>query len=221
MNEKELVAHHAAQYVSDGMVLGLGTGSTANYLIRALARRAHHGLRVSVVASSLESALLAKELGLNLQSIEQVERLDLYIDGADEVSPEKALLKGRGYDLVKEKLLARSSERFLVLIDASKQVAHLGERFAIPVEVMPIAWYLVRRQLLSLGATAALRRNVANDAPAITSAGNLVLEVRFVEGHAALWNEQLNAISGVVEHGIFLNERHTVLLAHEGAVQAL
>ena len=84
-----------------------------------------------------------------------------------------------------------------------------------------MAWQLVRRQLVSLGATAALRRNAAKDAPAITSAGNLVLEARFAEGHATLWNEQLNAISGVVEHGIFLNERHTVLLAREGAVQTL
>ena len=144
MNDKELVAIRAARYVQDGMVVGLGTGSTANYFIQELARRhKEEGLRVTAAASSVVSTIKAQELGLPLVALEHLGKIDLYVDGADEVTPQMTLLKGRGYDLVREKLLARSSDKFIVLIDKSKLVSRIGEKFPIPVEVMPFAWQLV------------------------------------------------------------------------------
>ena len=126
MNDKELVAYQAARLVEDGMLVGLGTGSTANYFIEELARRkSEEGLEVSTVSSSVISAIKAQSLGLPLVAMEHVSRLDLYVDGADEVTPDMTLLKGRGSDLVREKLLARAADRFLVLVDQSKLVERL------------------------------------------------------------------------------------------------
>ena len=110
MNDKELVARHAAAMVTDGMSVGLGTGSTANFFIEELARRrAEEGLQVTAVSSSTVSAIKARSLGLPLAALEHIDRLDLYVDGADEVTPDLALLKGRGYDLVREKILATAA----------------------------------------------------------------------------------------------------------------
>ena len=180
MNDKELVAIRAASYVQDGMTVGLGTGSTANFFIQELARRhKEEGLRVTAAASSVVSTIKAQTLGLPLVALEHLGRLDLYVDGADEVTPQMALLKGRGYDLVREKLLARGSDRFIVLIDKSKLVSRIGEKFPIPVEVMPFAWQLVKSRLQALGGQAELRQNAAKDGLAITSYGSLVLDLAF------------------------------------------
>ena len=219
MNDKQLVAATAAAHVRDGMLVGLGTGSTANYFIEALARRqAEEGLRVTAVSSSTVSAIKAKALGLPLVSIEHVERIDLYVDGADEVSPGLALLKGRGYDLVREKLLARAADHFLVLIDPSKRVQRIGERYPIPVEVMPFAWQLVKHRLENLGGSGGLRPN--GDGLAVTSHGSLVLDMSFgPEWDSWALDEALNATPGVVEHGIFQSLASAVLIALDGEVK--
>lgn len=219
MNDKQLVAAAAAAHVRDGMLVGLGTGSTANYFIEALARRqAEEGLRVTAVSSSTVSAIKAKALGLPLVSIEHVERIDLYVDGADEVSPGLALLKGRGYDLVREKLLARAADHFLVLIDPSKRVQRIGERYPIPVEVMPFAWQLVKHRLENLGGSGGLRPN--GDGLAVTSHGSLVLDMSFgPEWDSWALDEALNATPGVVEHGIFQSLASAVLIALDGEVK--
>lgn len=221
MNDKELVAHHAARQVMDDMLVGLGTGSTANYFIQEMARRrAEEGLRVTAVASSVVSTLKAGELGLPLVAMEHIGRIDLYVDGADEITPDKTLLKGRGYDLVKEKLLARAADRFLVVADQSKLVSRIGERYAIPVEVVPFAWQMVRRSLEQLGGQGELRQNAAKDGLAITSHGSLVLDVVFDPGLGAeQLNELLNNTPGVVEHGIFRGLAGTVLVAADGRVE--
>ncbi len=223
MNDKQLVAHQAAAEVQDGMLVGLGTGSTANYFIEELARRqADEGLKVAAVSSSVVSAIKAKALGLPLVALEQVERIDLYVDGADEVTPDLTLLKGRGYDLVREKLLARAADRFVVLIDHSKRVGRIGERFPIPVEVMPFAWQLVKRRLEGLGGKGGLRANTAGDGLAITSYGSLVLDMAFgTEWDSWALDEALNATPGVVEHGIFRALASTVLVAVDGQVREL
>lgn len=221
MNDKQLVAHHAAALVQDGMLVGLGTGSTANYFIEELARRqAEEGLRVTAVSSSMVSAIKAKALGLPLVALEQLERIDLYVDGADEVTQDLTLLKGRGYDLVREKLLARAADRFLVLADASKRVGRIGERYPIPVEVMPFAWQLVKRRLENLGGQGGLRPNAAADGLAITSHGSLVLDMAFgAEWDSWALDEALNATPGVVEHGIFQSLASAVLIAVDGEVK--
>ena len=223
MNDKELVAIRAARYVQDGMIVGLGTGSTANYFIQELARRhKEEGLRITAAASSVVSTIKAQELGLPLVAIEHLGRLDLYVDGADEVTPQMALLKGRGYDLVREKLLARGSDRFIVLIDKSKLVSRIGEKFPIPVEDMPFAWRLVQSRLQALGGQAKLRQNAAKDGLAITSYGSLVLDLTFESRiDSATLNQQLNDIPGIAEHGIFQNIASAIFIADNGNVEEI
>lgn len=221
MNDKQCVAEHAALQIEDGMIVGLGTGSTANYFIEAIARRrTEEGLNIQVVASSVVSTIKAQQLGLPLLAMEHIDHLDLYVDGADEVTPDLTLLKGRGADLVREKLLANASDRFLVLIDASKRVARIGENFPIPVEVMPFAWQLVQRSITAIGGQVKLRANATQDGLLVTSYGSLVLDVVFDPrlNHREL-NNSLNAIPGIVEHGIFNGLTSAVFCAEQGQVQ--
>ncbi len=221
MNDKQLAARKAAEQVQNGMLVGLGTGSTANYFIEELARlQKEEGLQVTTVASSVISSIKAQQLNLSVIAFEQVTQLDLYVDGADEVSHEGTLLKGRGSDLVREKILAKASERFLVLVDQSKLVNRIGEKFAIPVEVLPFAWQLVKLNLESLGATGDLRPNASKDNFAITASGSLVLDITFSpELDSFFLNDRLNAIPGVVEHGIFSNLASTVFIGNDGEVE--
>ncbi len=221
MNDKERVAKHAANLVQSGMLVGLGTGSTANCFIEELARlRKNEGLQVTVVASSVVSMLKARSLGLPLMAIEQLQQLDLYVDGADEVAPDNALLKGQGSDLVKEKILARSSRQFIVLVDQSKMVERIGEKFAIPIEVMPFAWQLVKLQLEKLGGKGELRQN--GNGLAISSYGSLILDMTFPKQlDCGQIDSMLNELSGVVEHGVFYGLVSTVLLAENGGVKEI
>ncbi|RYU56939.1 ribose-5-phosphate isomerase RpiA [Methylolobus aquaticus] len=221
MSDKELVARHAAAQVEAGMLIGLGTGSTANCFIAELARRQRdEGLSVMTVASSVISGIKARQHGLPLTAIENVGRLDLYVDGADEVAPDLTVLKGRGSDLVREKLLARGSDRFLVLVDRSKLVARIGERFPIPVEVMPFAWRLVKQRLETLGGSGDLRPNAAGDGLAVTSHGSLVLDMHFAPDlNCTELDTALNDTPGVVEHGIFRGLSSGVLIAADGRIE--
>lgn len=220
MNDKQRVAQHAVQQVQNGMIIGLGTGSTANCFIEELAlRRNQEGLKFKVVASSTVSMIKAQQLGLPLLAMEHIDHLDLYVDGADEVAPDLTLLKGRGYDLVKEKLLAKASDSFLVLIDASKRVKRIGENYPIPIEVMPFAWKLVQRSVASIGGHGTLRQTVNQDGLVVTSYGSLVLDVVFESNiDSKTLNERLNAIPGVVEHGIFTGLTRAVFCAHDGLI---
>ncbi|GFO75641.1 ribose 5-phosphate isomerase A [Bathymodiolus platifrons methanotrophic gill symbiont] len=223
MNDKELVAQHAARLVKNGMTVGLGTGSTADFFISELARRQQEeGLQVSCVSSSVVSMLKAQNLGLSLVAIEHLTHLDLYVDGAEEVSPDNALLKGRGANLVREKLLARASNQFIVLVDQSKMVEHIGANFAIPIEVMPFAWQLVQQSLKQLGGTGDLRPNTNGNGLAVTSYGSLVLDMSFKSKQdSAELDALLNATPGVVEHGIFQGLASTIFLADKGVVQEI
>lgn len=223
MNDKELVAKHAAMQVADGMLVGLGTGSTANYFIAELARRSHEeGLKVTTVASSVVSAIQAQQRGLPVLDVEQVSRLDLYVDGADEVSPDLSLLKGQGADLVREKLLATASEQFLVLVEHSKLVERIGQNFAIPIEVMPLAWQLVKKHLEAFGGRGALRQNANKNGFAFSSYGSLILDMHFDPAiDAKTLNDTLNSIPGIVEHGIFYGLATTVLIGRNAQIQEL
>ncbi len=223
MNDKQKVAIHAAQVIQNDMIVGLGTGSTANYFIEELARKQQEqGLHVQCVASSIVSTIKAQELGLPVVSIEHISRLDIYVDGADEVTNDKTLLKGRGYDLVKEKLLAKASDTFLVLVDNSKLVSRIGQNYPIPVEVMPFAWKLVHSSIVKAGGQAQLRANAAGDGLAISSHGSLVLDAHFPDTvSASELNQLLSSISGVVEHGIFESLATSVFVADNGVVTEL
>lgn len=221
MNDKELVAIHAARQVKDGMLVGLGTGSTANYFIRELARRrTEEGLRITTVASSVVSTLKAQELGLPLVALEHISRIDLYVDGCDEITPDMTLLKGRGYDLVVEKLLAHATDRFLVVADQTKLVNRIGEKFVIPIEVMPFAWQMVKRSLEGIGGQGDLRQTANKDGLVRTSYGSLVLDMQFDPSMSdAALNDALNATPGVVEHGIFRGLASDALIVVDGKVE--
>ncbi len=221
MNDKELVARQAARQVKDGMLVGLGTGSTANFFIEALARRKDdEGLRVTTVASSVVSTIKAQEVGLPMVALEQVTRLDLYVDGADEVSPDMTLLKGQGADLVREKLLANASDAFVVLVDKSKLVDRIGARFPIPIEVMPFAWRMVKRSIEATGGQGELRPNAGKDGFAVTAYGSLVLDMTFDPAlDSQTLDDTLNGTPGVVEHGIFRGLASAVFIGVDGQVQ--
>jgi ribose 5-phosphate isomerase A len=220
MNDKQRVAHHAAQQVKDGMLVGLGTGSTANYFIEELARRnQEEGLRISVVSSSVVSAIKAQSLDLPLVGFDTIKRIDVYVDGADEVSADFTLLKGRGFDLVREKILARAAEQFWVLIDPSKRVGRIGANYPIPVEVMPFAWQMVKHSLELMGGRGDLRQTSNKDGLVMTSYGSLVLDMTFDAGvTSGALNDMLSHTPGVVEHGIFSRLATAVLCVEEGQV---
>ena len=221
MNDKQAVAIHAAKYVKNGMLVGLGTGSTANYFIEELARlQKEQQLKVTTIASSNVSMIKAQSLGLNVISLAQISEIDLYVDGADEITPDMTLLKGRGYDLVLEKLLAKAAKQFLVVADKSKLVAHIGTNYAIPIEVMPMAWKAVKRSLEAAGGVGDLRQNVAKDGLCVTSYGSLVLDMAFDKSisESAL-NLLINNTPGVVEHGIFYGLSSAILIADAGKIE--
>lgn len=218
MNDKQRVAEHAAGLIQSGMTVGLGTGSTANYFIDALARRqCEQGLNFICVASSVPSAIYAQQAGLGLAGIEQTRKLDVYVDGADEVLADLSVLKGRGSDLVREKLLATASDEFWVLVDASKVVKRIGQNFPIPIEVMPFAWQMVTESLIKLGASAVLRRQ--GDGLHVTSHGSLVLDCQFeTDLDSRQLSSIISAIPGVVEHGIFIDLATRVFCGENGQV---
>lgn len=220
INDKKTVAIHAANLVEKGMIVGLGTGSTANYFIEQLAhRKQQENLQFITVASSVVSAIKAQQLGLNMMAVEHLSQLDLYIDGADEVSPEMNLLKGRGFDLVKEKLLAKASAEFYVLVDNSKIVTRIGELFPIPVEVAPFSWQMVLRSLQQMGGTGSLRKNANGDGLAISSQGNLIIDMKFDTSlNSDELNTELNAVPGIIEHGIFYQLATTILIGDKGTI---
>lgn len=221
MNDKQAVALEAASYVKNDMIVGLGTGSTANYFIEALAaRQQQENLRITTVASSNISMIKAQSAGLTVLSLAQLNQIDLYVDGADEITADNTLLKGRGYDLVMEKLLAKAAKEFIVVADKSKLVSRIGENYPIPIEVMPFAWQATKRSIEAIGGSGELRPNAAKDGLCISSYGSLVLDMRF---DAAIDHLQLNAllnnIPGVVEHGIFTRLASTILIADQGNIE--
>ncbi len=225
MHGKERAGHWAAGQVQDGMTVGLGTGSTAEFFVRALAARVRaEGLRVRAAASSYASALLAAELGLPVLPLEQLGAFDLYADGADEVDPHKRLLKGRGAAMVREKVLAQAAARFLVLIDSGKRVERLGTRHPVPVEVFPFAYGVTRHALEALGAAVVLRISGGKDGPVITDQGNLVLDARFpADTDWSRMETDLNALPGVAGHGLFTRyaDHITLVVGGDAGVELL
>jgi len=213
---KQAVAGAAVDAIQDGMVLGLGSGSTAALMIKGLGAKLAAGeLRDIVgVTTSFQGEVLAAELGIPLRSLNAVERIDLAIDGADEVDPAFQLIKGGGACHVQEKLVAARAERFIVVVDATKLVDRLNLGFLLPVEVLPGAWRQVQARLASLGGAAELRMATRKAGPVVTDQGNLVLDVRFGEGIAdpRALEQTINNIPGVLENGLFVDLADEVLV---------
>ncbi|MFW6732103.1 MAG: ribose-5-phosphate isomerase RpiA [Synechococcus sp.] len=213
---KQAVALEAVDQIKDGMVLGLGSGSTAALMIRELGARLADGRLRSItgVTTSFQGEVLAAELGIPLLSLNAVDRIDLAIDGADEVDPAFQLIKGGGACHVQEKLVACRAERFVVVVDATKLVSRLNLGFLLPVEVLPGAWRQVSAQLTDLGGTAELRMAVRKAGPVVTDQGNLVLDVRFDGGISDPRDleTRINNLPGVLENGLFVDLADQVLV---------
>lgn len=213
---KQAVASAAVEQIKDGMVLGLGSGSTAALMIEALGAKLSAGELKDIVGvtTSFQGEVLASKLGIPLQSLSAVDRIDLAIDGADEVDPSFQLIKGGGACHVQEKLVATLAERFVVVVDSTKIVERLNLGFQLPVEVLPSAWTQVQNTLAKLGGNADLRMAVRKAGPVITDQGNLVLDVSFDGGilDAEGLEKRINNIPGVLENGLFVNITDEVLV---------
>jgi len=206
-------ARHALALVEPGMTLGLGSGSTATLWIQLLGERVRdHGLRIRAIASSEESERLARSYGIPFVTLEECHSLDLTVDGADEIAPGLALIKGGGGKLLREKIVASASRRFVIVADESKEVEKLG-RFPLPVEIIPMAAPLVVESLRELGFIPKVRLN-KDTTPYITDEGNLILDCSgLLIEEPALMARSLDSIVGVVEHGLFLGMANLAIIA--------
>jgi ribose 5-phosphate isomerase A len=215
---KQQAAERALELVQPGMAVGLGSGSTATLWIKLLGEKVRtQGLQIRAIASSDDSETLGRSYGIPFTNFDETPMLDLTVDGADEVAPGLALIKGGGGKLLREKIVASASKRFVIVADGSKQVEKLG-RFPLPVEVIQMAEPLVSRQLQELGFTPKIRTN-KDGSHYITDEGNLILDCSGVlmddpQAMAA----KLDAIVGVVEHGLFLGMATTALIAEAGGI---
>jgi ribose 5-phosphate isomerase A len=228
----DAAAAQAARLVPPDAKVGLGTGRAASAFIRELGLLARQGLTVAGVATSEESARLATSLGIRVVTLDEAladgVELDITVDGADEVAPATLdLVKGRGGAMVKERIVAAASRRLVILIDAGKLVRALGERGAVPVEVIPLARGFVTGRLRALGLQTMLRQEVSGGGPFVTENGNLMLDVflatPIADGAAArAWDTTVRGIAGVVDTGLFLGTAERVLVGHpDGRVDVL
>lgn len=218
-DDKRLAAEAAVAEVRDGMLVGLGTGSTAKHAIAAIGARVATGLRVRAVATSVASARQAEELGIELLDMADVAAIDLTIDGADEIDAGLVAIKGAGGAMLREKVVAAASARMIVIVNGSKRVDRLGTA-PIPVEVVPFAREAAMAAVRTLGATPTLR--LAEGRPYLTDQKNLVLDCGFgsLPDPRAL-AAALQAIPGLVAHGLFLDEIDAAYIASNGIVTKL
>jgi len=214
---KRMAARRAVEFVEDGMLLGLGSGSTATMFIEELGARVKEGLRVRGIATSDASRQLAESLSIPMTTFEESPVLDLDVDGADEIGPGLALIKGGGGAMLREKIVASAARRFIVIADSRKLVRRLG-RFPLPVEVIQMALPIVSRKLEALGLHPHLRLH-ADGSKYITDEGNFILDCSCGEiadpGKTAA---SIRGIAGVVEHGLFLGMASLALIASEKGV---
>ena len=214
--DKKAAALAAADEVKTGMLVGLGTGSTAAFLIDELGRRFADGLEFSAVATSVASEKQAKSLGIPVLPFSEVAHIDLAIDGADEIDPALRAIKGAGGAMLREKCVAASATRMVVIADSSKKVAQLGATMPVPCETLPFAQASVGRALESLGATIALR--MKNGTPYRTDQDNLIFDCHFgpISDPAAL-AVSLSSIPGMLGHGLFVTEVAGLYCAENGS----
>lgn len=211
MNPKQLVGEKAAEYVEDGMKVGLGTGSTAYYMVMKLGERVRQGLDILGMPTSEATEKLAREQGIRLVDFNEVKQLDLTIDGADEFDPNLQLIKGGGGALLREKVVASISKRLIIITDERKQVEVLG-KFPLPVEVVRFGWELTFNKLKEKGLKPQLRMD--GEKPYITDNSNYILDCHAgqIPDPAAL-QQELKAMLGVVETGLFIDRATEVIMA--------
>lgn len=215
-SQKRAAAERAVELVRPGMIVGLGTGSTARYFIDRLGREVREGLNVQAVPTSDESGRLAKAAGIPIADRVTGE-LDLAVDGADEIDPAMNCIKGRGGALLREKIVAHASRRFVLVADETKLVGRLG-RGPVPVEILPFLWRATSRSIESLGGRPELR--LAAGEPYRTDNGNLVLDTSFgiVDADLGL---ALHAIPGVIEHGLFFGLARAAIIGAASGIRLM
>jgi len=214
---KEAAAKAAASLVLDGMVVGLGTGTTARFAVEALAHRMAQGLRFTGIPTSQATAQQARSLGIPLTTLERHPQIDITIDGADEIHlPTLNLIKGRGGALLHEKIVAASSNQLIIIADDSKLVEQLGSKVPVPVEVVSFGWTSTAHRLEQLGCNATLREGFTTDG------GHLILDCAFgpIEDPHSLAT-RIDSITGVVEHGLFLGMATQALVATADGIRTL
>jgi ribose 5-phosphate isomerase A len=212
---KQEVGKAAAVRVQSGSIVGLGTGSTTAYTIQFLGDRLKSGEIKDIIGvpTSFQAEVLAKQYGIPLTTLDAIDRIDIAIDGADEVDPQKNLIKGGGAAHTREKIVDYLADQFIVVVDSSKIVDRLGSSFPVPVEVIPMAITPVMRAIKKLGGKPELRMGVKKAGPVITDQGNMVIDVKFdnIDDPAGL-EKTLNNIPGVLENGIFVGVTDLVLV---------
>lgn len=212
---KRAVGRAAADRVESGMIVGLGTGSTAVHMIARIGERlaAAELVDVAGIPTSFQSSVLAREHRVPLVGLDQTDRIDIAIDGADEVDPDFNLIKGGGAAHTREKIVDALADSFVVVVDESKLVDRLGTRFAVPIEVLPMALAAVMRAVEAIGGAPELRMAVKKAGPVVTDQGNLVIDARFdsIDDPAGL-EQALNNVPGVLENGLFVGVADIVLV---------
>ena len=221
MDAKQRAGFRAVEFVEDGMAVGLGTGTTAYWMVERLGQRVREGLRVRCVPTSRRTEEQARALGIPLVTFADVQRLDLAIDGADEIGPKLSLIKGGGGALLREKLVARAARRFVVIADAAKRVETLG-RFPLPVEVVPFAWEATANRVAEVtDAEPQLRRDARGEIY-LTDNGNYILDCRCGEIRDPEGTERaLKLLTGVVECGLFVRMADLAVVATDDAVEII
>lgn len=219
-SNKKKVGEAAAAYVKNGMTIGIGAGSTVNWMLKALAKRLNNEkLQIKAVPASINTERLANQLGIPLTDFSQVDQLDLAIDGADEVNQQFQLLKGGGGSLMREKIVASAAKELLIMVDDSKVVPELGS-FPLPVEVLPFGWELTSNRLAELGGNPKIRGG--KEKPFITDNNNYILDCDFKEiPNPEILHNKIKALVGVVETGLFIDMTDKVLVASDGEVTTL
>ena len=218
--EKESAARASLRYVRDGDVVGLGTGSTAAFMVRALAERVRSGLKIVGIPTSKRTGELAASLGISVTTLDEYQDINVTIDGADEFDPELRLIKGGGGALLREKIVASASGKLVIIADASKQVQSLG-KFPLPVEVSPFAAKLVAKKVSAMGAQVKMRE-LAYGNPFVTDEGHHILDCNFgqIDDPDGL-ARALSFMPGIVEHGLFLNMTSVVVVGKADGVEEL
>ena len=218
---KKAAAQQAVEFVQDGMIVGLGTGSTAKHMIRALGEKIRAGMKIKGVPTSAETAALATEVGISLLDTENRWEIDVAIDGADQVDPHFNLIKGGGGALLKEKIVAASARQFIVMVDHTKQVPVLGGTFPLPIEIIAFGWGSTAREIEALTKSrVGLRQQ--NGLPFKTEAGNLIVDVHIDQiNQPGELETALNLIPGVVETGLFVGRTNVLIVGTPQGVQTL
>ena len=218
-NYKKAAALKAVEFVRDGMIVGLGTGSTAKHLVIALGEKVRAGMNLRGVPTSHETAALARQSGIALIDTENRWEIDVALDGADQVDPSFNLIKGGGGALLKEKIVAASAKQFIVLIDHTKRVGVLDGSFPLQIEIIPFGWGSTAREIEKLTTSAVILRD-RNGAPFHTEAGNLIVDVHLRRiDHPRDLEVALNQIPGVVETGLFVGRTHLLIVGTPDGVE--